>query len=214
MYVFDLDGTIIDSTERHHLLMGKLLKEAGHEIPYNFAQDYMNYKASGHSGREYLEHRIQLPADLAVTIQQRWIAEIENQNWLEWDKLYTDAIPILEFLKEDNQRIMFLTIRRNKELLHKELQMLEINTYPDEVIVLSPKEQVHKGDVLKKVDEPIDFMIGDTEIDYDAALQADVKSYILNRGFRNRAFWRRREVRSYESLVYLMQLINNKSVIR
>ncbi len=207
MYVFDLDGTLIDSTQRHHLLMAKLLQEAGQEIPCNFAKEYMEYKASGHSGRQYLEYRLQIPADLAVAIQQRWTAEIENPDWLKRDKLYADTIPTLDFLKERNQRIMFLTMRQNEELLHKELQMLGINTYPNEVIVLSPKGQIHKGDVLKKIDETIDFMIGDTEIDYDAALRVGTKSYILHRGFRNRAFWSQREVMTYDSLVYITQLI-------
>ncbi len=78
MYVFDLDGTLIDSTKRHHLLMAKLLKEAGQEIPCSFAKEYMDYKASGHSGRQYLEQRLHIPADLAADIQQRWTAEIEN----------------------------------------------------------------------------------------------------------------------------------------
>lgn len=207
MYVFDLDGTLIDSTKRHYLLMARLLKEAEQRITHDFVQGYMSYKAAGNSGYQYLERILHIPSDLACTIQQKWIDEIESKYWLNYDKLYADAIPILDFLKEHNKRIIFLTMRKNEAFLHEELRMLGINIYPDEVIVLTPCGQIHKGDVLKKSNEVIDFVIGDTETDYDAAVQVRAKSYILHRGFRNRDFWKRRKVISYDSLAYLKQII-------
>ena len=44
------------------------------------------------------------------------------------------------------------------------------------------------------------LMTGDTEIDLAAAKEAHCGFYMLNRGFRNKAYWDRQGITSYEDL--------------
>ena len=43
-------------------------------------------------------------------------------------------------------------------------------------------------------------MIGDTEIDYKAAIETGCNYYLLNRGFRNEDYWNELGIRSYKDL--------------
>lgn len=72
-YVFDLDGTLIDSRERHWQLMKKLLRKHGVEAYDDFAESYMSYKADGHSGLDYLIDVMGIEQGLAKVVQQEWI---------------------------------------------------------------------------------------------------------------------------------------------
>ncbi len=46
-FVFDLDGTLIDSTARHYILMRKILSDKGISVASGFDESYMKYKADG-----------------------------------------------------------------------------------------------------------------------------------------------------------------------
>lgn len=193
IYVFDLDGTIIDSTKRHYLLMERILKDHGIEVPSDFAKSYMGYKADGNSGKSYLKNILGLTPETADTIQNEWISHIEDEEYLLTDELYPDALKTLSQIKDD---VLFLTIRENGSGLKNELNRLCIDNYELRIL------QHHgdsKADVLKSLSEEC-IMIGDTEIDYEAALEIGCRYYILNRGFRSAEFWDKRKVESYSDL--------------
>ena len=191
-YVFDLDGTLIDSTERHWRLMESILAGHGIRCDNDFAADYMYYKSSGNSGKSYLTDVMCLDPDTAETIQKEWIESIEDEEWLMYDRLYDDALPTLNRLTGS---ILFLTIRENRDGLIKQLKDLGLDKYRLEV--LSHKDK--KSDVLIKIQGEV-LMTGDTEIDLAAAKEAHCGFYMLNRGFRNKAYWDRQGITSYEDL--------------
>ncbi len=191
-YVFDLDGTLIDSTRRHWVLMESILNDHGIKVDNNFADDYMSYKASGNGGKDYLKNILNIDNELASTIQKEWISRIEDESMLELDELYDDALPTLSKIKEP---ILFLTIRENAEGLKKSLIRLGLNDY--EVKILPHGES--KANVLKEISDQV-IMIGDTEIDYKAAIETGCNYYLLNRGFRNEDYWNELGIRSYKDL--------------
>ena len=197
IYVFDLDGTIIDSTKRHYMLMERILMDYGIEVPSDFAKSYMGYKADGNSGKSYLKDILGLTPETADKIQKEWIDHIEDDDFLLTDELYPDALKALE---EADGRIVFLTVRENESGLRKELTRLGIGDH--ELIVLPHTGS--KSRVLKELNGDC-IMIGDTEVDYEASKEACCKSYILNRGFRSERYWEQRGIRSHKDLSDLNQ---------
>lgn len=192
IYIFDLDGTLIDSKKRHWLLMKEILEKHNIKPLDSFPQSYMGYKADGNSGLAYLNEVMGLSLKVSCKIQREWIKQIENDEWLKYDMLYVDTIPTLNRLQGD---ILFLTIRENVSGLKSELNRLALNNF--ETIVLSHNEK--KSNILKQLNKDC-IMIGDTEIDLHAANDFGCEYYILNRGFRSKKYWDAHGVKSYADL--------------
>ncbi len=190
--VFDLDGTLIDSSERHWRLMEHLLQEQGFIPGQDFAAEYLNFKAGGHSGMKYLTDIVGMEDNTAAGIQQAWVEHIEDDTWLAYDTLYADSLETLHRIKHP---VLFLTVRENDEGLRHELRQLGLDPYP---LIVLKHGQSKAQQLINLPDDCI--MIGDTEDDFNAAEEAGCRSYILNRGFRNRDFWEKRGVISHDSL--------------
>ncbi len=195
IYVFDLDGTLINSTERHWRLMKLLLEQKEIPVPECFENDYMAYKSAGHSGLMYLKKCLHLDNSTAEALQTEWIRQIEEDPWLDMDTLYNDVKETLARIKD---RILFLTIRNNADGLYRELKRLGIAQYETHVL----KHGEKKADILRNLEDTC-MMIGDTEDDYNAAEETGCRYYMLNRGFRSADYWKQRGIKSYPDLSYL-----------
>lgn len=203
IYVFDLDGTLIDSSERHFLLMCDVLKHYNFSVPSKFETDFIEYKANGNSGFDYLSKVLQIDLPIARKIISDWIAEIEDEKWLRFDRLYEDTIKTCEQCIKNGQSLYYLTSRKNREGLHNELQRLKIDQYPIKVIIVDPVyAKKEKAEALRLIVKEYSqcIMVGDSEIDYYAACQTNSSYYILNRGFRSELYWDQRGIISYPSL--------------
>lgn len=205
--VFDLDGTLIDSSKRHYLLMSELLQLKGITIPYAFEQDFMSFKADGNSGLRYLTEKLKIDFDTAQNVNNLWIDNIENEKWLIYDELFDDSILTCDYFSNKNDRIIYLSSRHSKENTYTEVARLGIDRYADDIIIVNgtnPKDD--KCNFLKGLNTQSDIiMIGDTEVDYNAAQEACVSYYILNRGFRSRSYWERHNVESYSNFQSLLK---------
>lgn len=210
IFVLDLDGTLINSSERHSRLMQQILSEAPSEILRDRCFDpveFMEYKADGNSGLKYLTERLGLPEDTAGQIMAKWRRQIEEEYWLSLDVLYPDVLEFLNSLKQRQRKVYYLTARQNREGLLRELARLGIAGYADETIVVSPiaagkekKAAVEK--ILEKTGEaegPV-CIVGDTENEYTLAKELSLPCYMLNRGFRSERYWKNLGVTSINSL--------------
>lgn len=207
IYVFDIDGTLVNSKLRHSVLLKDILIKYGKTIPANFEDDYINSKCSGLSTKHYLIKKLGLDEELSQRITVEWVEKIEKEEYLMLDELYDDSIPTLESLFKKN-KIYFLSSRSQPSLLKQELIHLDIMKYADKLLISRPADGASgKAKYIKKLkDENADIeilVIGDTEIDYKAAVSANVKYYILNRGFRNCDYWNNCNVKNYDSLYYI-----------
>ena len=198
----DLDGTIINSFERHYLLLKFLLEKNNLNSNFN-EQEYMQLKKDGFNNYKFLTQKLMINPSDAKNIQEEWIKNIEDIKWLNYDKLYDDS---LEFLNNiNNNKIIFLTARSNGKNILKELEKLNIMNYATKIYVVDPKDaHINKSNIIKEYkeknqDEKI-IMIGDTEVDYIAATTNNIKSLILNRGFRTKDFLSNQKIESYDSL--------------
>lgn len=209
IFVLDLDGTIIDSSKRHWVLLRELLEKYNIKIPQHIDSMYVEYKRSGKSTKDYLG-MLDIDKKLVDLISKEWVEKIENERLINMDVLYDDAIYFLNSLYSKNNKIYYLSNRKNKDYLLNSLNKLDIRKYADEVIVTSPKSgHLDKTMFLKKIKHNDDnvIMIGDTEVDYKAASSVGIECFLLNRGFRNKEFWNSINVKSYDSLENILEAV-------
>lgn len=51
-------------------------------------------------------------------------------------------------------------------------------------------------------------IVGDTEVDYNAAVNSGNEFYVLNSGFRSKLFWDNKNITSYNRLDEILEMIN------
>lgn len=178
---FDFDGTLLDSRRRHIVVMQDILNSAG--IKLN-ADDLIEYKSSGKNNIDYLVfHGVDV--DTAKRIQEQWIANIEQDNYLALDVLYDDAIDLLNKYSVDNDLIL-LTARANVGALNRQIDKFGLRKYFKNVFIVHPGKTAanDKADILRSNNAIL--MIGDTRSDFMAAQLAGVKFIFRDVGFHNK----------------------------
>lgn len=201
--VFDIDGTLIDSTHRHGALLKNILNEFGLSFPSSLECDYLDYKRKGYSTKKYLQEVLLIGPQISNEITEKWIEHIEDNEWIATDKLYEDVIQFLEFVCVDN-KVFYLSCRSYEDVLLKELERLKIKHFASEIMVSKPSDGFSgKEKYLKKLKNNYKgkiIMFGDTELDLQAAKKAKCEYYILNRGFRSKEYWDLHNIVSFCSL--------------
>lgn len=207
---FDLDGTLINSLHRHYVVLMKALRNEKINIEVD-ENEYLNTKREGLSNKKFLSEKYDLPQSDLNRVNEYWIDNIEDEQFLRLDSLYKDSVPTLLLLENVNN-IFFLTARKNKTGLENELFFLKLKQFCDQLFIVDPEcGKENKKEILSHYDKKNTMMIGDTEADYTAALDNGIRSYILNRGLRNKSFWDKRKVISYEDLGGLYSSINKEN---
>lgn len=209
IFVLDLDGTLIDSSRRHYVLMEKLINEYCPECDFNSA-DFMAYKGLGNSGKDYLTKVLKLDKDIADSIMKKWGESIESEEYVDTDELYPDTIRFLDTLKLKGYEIIFLSARKNRAVTIKELDRLGIKGYADSIHVVSPFRATEEK--LEVIQAYMDFgkeviIVGDTENEYDTAYNAGINYFVLNRGFRSKEYWDSRDVITLDDLDRLSDIL-------
>jgi len=201
--ILDFDGTLLNSKYRHKKLIYDILHSRAAQIKFADLADFVEYKRNGKSTLMYLNERY--PNLDNSDINQEWISKIENIEYQKYDKLYDDTLIFLEALKR-KYSIILVTSRKNKEELFNQLKKFNLTEYFNNVVVVNPGESKYKKVIeLFKV---IKYVIGDTEDDYELATKFDCIFFAMNRGFRNKEFWRRQKVYSYAKLLTILPNIN------
>lgn len=190
---FDLDGTLLDSRNRHVILMRDILLE------YNITvdtSDLLSYKSEGHNNIEWLIKN-GLSVDVAESINKLWVERIESEEYLHYDKLYSNAISVLEALVENNS-LFLLTARRNEKAVREQISSLGIEKYFDEICVVKSGKFSSdlKAEFLKR--NKITYMVGDTEVDYSAANIAGCAFRACTEGFRSSNYWIEKNVVKFD----------------
>lgn len=209
-FVFDIDGTLVDSSERHVILLDELVCEYGYR--YKIDQSFLEYKSSGNSTRKYLTEILLMDEETAEEINRAWVQRIEEIPYLKSDVLYDDAVKVLEVLRESGQEIYYLSSRADREKLMYELKWLGIFDYAKEAYVVNPRsgsrdKSYYLTEIINRVKDDV-VMAGDTEMDYLAAAEAGCQYYMLNRGFRNEEFWEDKyQIKSFDSLSGLLNIM-------
>ena len=114
--IFDLDGTLIDSSERLYRLFQHLVPES------TLTKDeYWNKKRNKIGHQQILEERF--PMVDFEDFQRRWLGLIETEGYLSFDLCYPDTIETLKRL--NSVRISTLT-KRSANCPTKTLKILTL----------------------------------------------------------------------------------------
>jgi phosphoglycolate phosphatase len=131
-YIFDLDGTLIDSSERLYRLFQFLVPQSTFT-----KQEYWNLK------RDKVKHEMiferYFPGMSFQSFNEKWMEIIETRKYLDMDKNYEDTLDVLDALKNKGEKLYLLTARQSKSELFHELGRLEIKDYFDEIFVTENK---------------------------------------------------------------------------
>ena len=81
--ILDIDGTLIDSSQRHY----DVLKDALYSVNIKEYEcnDYLDFKRDGHTTFDYLSSVLDLPPITAKIVSQYWIDHIEDDSQLSKD---------------------------------------------------------------------------------------------------------------------------------
>lgn len=187
----DLDGTLLNSANRHQIVLDSVLKK--YQLNVN-TSNLNEFKNSGHNNIEFLKNN-GVSESLAKEMQSQWIEHIEDEIYLATDVLYKDTLHFLEKLSS-NYELILLTARKNKIGTEKQISNLRLNKFFKKIIIVSDAKL--KSAALSE--NNVQLMIGDTETDWSAAVNAGIAFKMLNRGFRNKEFWDIKGISSFDSL--------------
>lgn len=178
---FDFDGTLLDSRNRHIIVMRDVLSQFNISLSVD---DLVEFKSNGKNNIDYLISK-GINRDTAENIQKQWVKDIEKPKYLDIDVLYNDAIELLEKYKQDNDLIL-VTARSNIDGLNNQIDKFDLRKYFKEIFIVNPGKNVvfDKSEILKS--NKVILMIGDTNSDYMAAKIAGTKFMFYKNGFHNK----------------------------
>ena len=200
---FDFDGTLLDSRERHKIVLSDILKK--YKINLD-TSDLVEFKRQGKNNVDYLLSK-GLSSEDANNIQKEWIENIEKEEYLKHDKLYPEAVDLLEKYSEKNDLIL-ITARNNKEGLHNQIKKFNLEKYFTNIYVVNSGKLTisEKAKILKK--ESVSEFFGDTQSDEDAACEANVRFTHVDRGFHSK------EIIGHRKMIHSLSDVQSKNIGR
>jgi phosphoglycolate phosphatase len=185
--VLDLDGPILDGRLRHYACYRDILLELGRE-PIDIDR-YWALKREMTGRDKVLE--LSGAENEYDRFLQKWLANIERDEYLKLDRIQDGAKEKLAAWKERSDIVVILaTMRNDRSALIQQLDDLEISGLLDKIVV-SPHKYGAEGkaravlDSLSRGDLSDGLWIGDTEADIHAAEFLKCQVWALSCGLRN-----------------------------
>lgn len=181
--IFDLDGTLIDSSERMYRLFQELVPES------DFSKEgYWELKRNKVNHKMLLERYF--PKYDFDDFNVKWLKRIEAEEYLNTDILYYDTVDTLKTLKNRGIEIILLTARQSKEGLYRELERLGIDIFFDIILTTGgskSKELLLKDSgILDKINDTDSvFFVSDMGKDIMAGKEFGLKTIAVTHGFMN-----------------------------
>ena len=200
----DLDGTLLDSMPRHYNVFLDALSyyEIASKITYG---DFATHKCNGESTKSICIN-CGYTDDESNMISDYWKDHIEDIKYLKQDNCYSDTHIFLEEIS-NYYKVIVLTARRNNYVI-EQIKSFSIAKFIDLIHLVDPKYAFdEKKDFIIREGYEHAFCVGDTEHEYKIQQEVEIDTYILNRGFRSKNYWERRNVQSYDSLLSILPLI-------
>lgn len=172
--VFDLDGTILNAQKRYYQVYRDIIAELG-------------YKPV--SSRNYWTKRrnaAPIPHTQSNDFQLRFRKHIEDEKYLTLDTPYPEAIQALEALSE-RFPLYIVTLRQHRDRLMRQLNAFGLSRWFSPTHVLTPKKK-GKVQALSHIRPRPFVVIGDTQVDIEAAESLGIAAIGVATGLRNRKF--------------------------
>ncbi|WP_161491027.1 MULTISPECIES: HAD family hydrolase [Anoxybacillaceae] len=209
----DLDGTILDSRERHKQALILASKKENVILPSKLVSSFVSEKSFGCTGLEVLK-KYNIPNNKKII--ENWIEIIEEGSLLSLDILYPDAEDLLFKYKAMGIEFYLVTKRKNTEGVINQIKRLGISHYFRAIHVVDPNFESNKEFKSIKAkytrEYHLDCVVGDTEDDYEWAKALNIKFYAISHGFRNNQFWEEKGIKSYSNLIDVFYAIEQDIV--
>lgn len=181
--IFDLDGTLIDSSERMYRLFQKLVPQS------TLTKDeYWAQKRNKVNHQQLLS--VNFPEVDFNEFNHSWMAQIEMSDFLKMDTCYDDTISVLHKLKQEHL-LYLLTARQSKDNLMKELQALHLQDFFTEIFVTeakSSKEQLLRRQMERNANLFVrgDWFVSDMGKDIQVGNQLGFYTIAIAHGFMSK----------------------------
>ncbi len=185
---FDLDGTLLDVSERHYSVYCDILR-GWDRPPLPFAR-YWALKRAGAPLSDILAESG--AADLTEPFRQVWLERIERRDYLEMDTVVAHGREVLHRLGGDH-RLVLVTLRQSPEGLARQLRALSLEDVFRVVLTAghSSADYSVKARLIESYESaPAGWLVGDTEVDVQAAGAVGLQSCAVTWGLRSRDFLR------------------------
>lgn len=180
--IFDLDGTLICSKKRLHVLFCDLVKTD--ELNFDA---YWNLKFTGHSNQDILKNKFGYSADEVELFVQHWMLNIESNQYLDMDSLIVGADKFLCKMSKTNE-LYVCTARQSVPQVIEQLKKLCILDFFKKIFVteqIKSKKQLLIDSAL--VFSSQDCFIGDTGHDIMTGKELGMTTFAVLSGFMSRA---------------------------
>lgn len=180
----DLDGTLLDTSERHYQVYKDILSAKG--IKRLLKKDFWRMKRSGIKTRNILPKH--LPEETKNRFEEEWLEEIEKKDYLKFDKVFPGTMAVLSDLSIEYDLIL-VTLRNNIENLNWELSKLELKTYFKSIISgRVSKKNLVENYLLTNENIGKCLLVGDTEEEILTGQQLDIPTVSVTYGIRSEEF--------------------------
>lgn len=181
--VLDLDGTLIDTAQRHYALYTTLGKRFSVDVlPF---EDYWNLRRTGLSNIEVLRQGGLQVAD-SGTADAMWRRDIESPSLLQMDRVLPGVV---DWLHEWSCTVHFalITVRSHTDFVNEQLKRMDLIRHLAKVVVVGHgpsmgniKAAAARGHVTR---HPVAW-VGDTEVDIAAARELGAHPIGVTTGIR------------------------------
>ena len=187
MIIFDLDGPILDVSEKYYRVYSDILIN-NDDSPLS-KDEYWSLKRSKTSNKIILNK-----SNAKININQffsEWKKNIELSEYIVYDKIQNGAYTILQNLSQQLELVL-ITLRSSKENLIVELENLKLIEYFSYIYTpefeITPRWKMKKDLIDKYLSDKIGnncLMVGDTETDVIAGKNAGIITISITNGIRN-----------------------------
>jgi phosphoglycolate phosphatase len=175
--IFDLDGTLIDSSRRMFSLFNNLVAESTLD-----KDSYWILKRNGISHETILREKFNYSTNRIADFSIRWMDLIESTSYLAFDLKYANVDEKLATLKKSGS-LYLCTSRQSISSTLSQLKKLGLYELFDEIIITQHRSTKHDL-IIKYIDvTPNDWMIGDTGYDIKTGHQLGISTCAVTNGF-------------------------------
>lgn len=179
----DLDGTLLDTSERHYKLYRDLLNLDG--LVGIEKEKYWHMKRQGKKTYEILSKD---SPEHTISFEEEWLHKIEKKSYLKYDILFPGVKETLNLLAE-NFYLVLVTLRNDKENLNWELSHLTLSDYFNGIISgKGPKKKLIENYLIQKCIREKCLIVGDTEEDILTGLKLNIPTISATYGIRSKKF--------------------------
>lgn len=187
----DLDGTLLDDSERHYRCYCDIVARYGGECVTK--ERYWELKRNKIK-RTVLLEETKFKGQYEQYAND-WVRDIESDVYLKLERPKEKMVECLKMLKAQTKQLYLVTMRQNRKTLLRQLDNLEMTDYFDKICCVSPLKEKTKSEVVgnlytnqEKNGETGILVIGDSEADEALARAKNAQFIGMTDGLRRSCY--------------------------